>query len=47
MAQVDELLDVMQKTVGQEQGPFTCEVDKGIMRLLPEQVTPNRLSLAP
>ena len=44
MAQVDELLDVMQKTVGQEQGPFTCEVDKGMMIKIPWAVgDPNPL----
>ena len=44
LAQLDELLDVMQKTVGQEQGPFTCEVDKAMMIKIPWAVgDPNPL----
>ena len=44
MAQVDDLLNVMQKTVGKEQGPFTCEVDKGMIMKIPWAVgDPNPL----
>ena len=44
MAQVDDLLDVMKETIDQEQGPFTCEVDKGMMMKIPWAVgDPNPL----
>ena len=44
MTQVDELFEVMKKTINQEQGPFTCEVDKGMMMKIPWAVgDPNPL----
>lgn len=44
MAQVDDLLDVMKETIDQEQGPFSCEVDKGMMMKIPWAVgDPNPL----
>ncbi len=44
MSQKDEVLEVMQEWVGQEQGPFTCEVDKGMMMKVPWAVDdPNPL----
>ena len=43
LTQVDVLLKVMKKTVNQEQGPFTCEVDKGMMMKIPWAVgDPNQ-----
>jgi acyl dehydratase len=44
MGEKDELLEVMKEWVGQEQGPFTCEVEKGMMMKLPWAVDdPNPL----
>lgn len=44
MSQKDEVLEVMQEWVGQEMGPFTCEVDKGMMMKVPWAVDdPNPL----
>ena len=44
MTQVDDLLKVMKKTINQEQGPFKCEVDKGMMMKIPWAVgDPNPL----
>lgn len=44
MSEKDELLEVMQESVGREQGPYTCEVDKGMMMKVPWAVDdPNPL----
>lgn len=44
MTKADDILDVMKEWVGQEQGPFTCEVDKGMMMKIPWAVAdPNPL----
>lgn len=44
MAEKDEILEAMKEWVGQEQGPFKCEVDKGMMMKIPWAVDdPNPL----
>jgi acyl dehydratase len=44
LSEKDELLEVMQESVGREQGPYTCVVDKGMMMKVPWAVDdPNPL----
>lgn len=44
MTEKDEVLEVMKEWLGQQQGPFKCEVDKGMMMKIPWAVDdPNPL----